>query len=208
MPGEAALVVLLALPFAGSVAAMLLPRSARGAGAWVAGGTALAATLITLSRYDAIQQGEILRFSVPWLPAGDLYQPLSYVQALSHLLAVIGQPVHWVGTSLGGLTGMVLAASANTPIRRMVINDIGPFLPWAPIRHIGSRLRDAPRLHHNLASGESRLRTVLAAFGPLTDEQWRHIAKHSFFPEIYGASIASRGVSIGTRSSGRSRVTS
>jgi multicomponent K+:H+ antiporter subunit A len=72
MPGEAALVVLLALPFAGSVAAMLLPRSARGAGAWLAAGTALAATLITLSRYDTIQQGEILRFSVPWLPAGDL----------------------------------------------------------------------------------------------------------------------------------------
>ncbi|MGH1574585.1 alpha/beta fold hydrolase [Methylobacterium sp. P31] len=75
---------------------------------------------------------------------------------------------------------MVLAA-ADTPIRRMVINDIGPFLPWAPMRQIGSRLRAAPQLHDTLAAGEARLRTVLAAFGPLTDEQWQHIAKHSFF---------------------------
>ena len=70
--GEAALVILVALPFAGSVAAMLLPPNARDAGAWLAGGTALAATLVTLSRYDAITQGEVLRLSVPWLPAGDL----------------------------------------------------------------------------------------------------------------------------------------
>ena len=70
--GEAALVMLVALSFAGSVAAMLLPPNARDMGAWLAGGTALAATLVTLSRYEAITQGEVLRFSVPWLPAGDL----------------------------------------------------------------------------------------------------------------------------------------
>src|SRR5688572_29732412 len=72
IPREAALVILVALPRAGSVAAMLLPANARDAGAWLAGGAALAATLVTLSRYDAITQGEILRLSVPWLPAGDL----------------------------------------------------------------------------------------------------------------------------------------
>ncbi|MDP4002274.1 alpha/beta fold hydrolase [Methylobacterium sp. NEAU K] len=123
-----------------------------------------------------------------WLKDPELYGLPQYAADMAALIGHlrIAGKVDWVGTSLGGLTGMVLAASANTPIGRMVINDIGPFLPWAPIRHIGSRLRDAPRLHHNLASGESRLRTVLAPFGSLTDEQWRHIAKHSFFPEPNG----------------------
>lgn len=123
-----------------------------------------------------------------WLKDPELYGLPQYAADMAALVAHLRVPgkIDWVGTSLGGLTGMVLAAAANTPIRRMVINDIGPFLPWAPIRHIGSRLRDAPRLHHNLASGESRLRTVLAAFGALTDEQWRHIAKHSFFREPNG----------------------
>ena len=123
-----------------------------------------------------------------WLKDPELYGLSQYASDMAALIAHlrVDGPIDWIGTSLGGLTGMVLAASRDTPIRRMVINDIGPFLPWAPVRHIGSRLRDAPRLHHNLASGESRLRTVLAPFGPLTDEQWRHIAKHSFFPEQNG----------------------
>ena len=82
---------------------------------------------------------------------------------------------------------MVLAAAANMPIRRMVNNDIGPFLPWAPaIRHIGSRLRDAPRLHHNLASGDITSAHRAGRVRIATDEQWRHIAKHSFFREPNG----------------------
>ena len=123
-----------------------------------------------------------------WLKDPELYGLPQYASDMAALIAHlrITGPIDWIGTSLGGLTGIVLAAAANTPIRRLVINDIGPFLPWAPIRHIGTRLRDAPRLHHNLASGESRLRTVLAPFGQLTDEQWRHIAKYSFFPEPNG----------------------
>ena len=41
-----------------------------------------------------------------WLPDPALYQPASYVAALAHLLAVIGRPVAWIGTSLGGICGM------------------------------------------------------------------------------------------------------
>ena len=43
----------------------------------------------------------------------------------------------WVGTSLGGLIGMVLAALPGSPIRRIVINDIGPYLPWAGLLRLG-----------------------------------------------------------------------
>ncbi|MFC6790487.1 alpha/beta fold hydrolase [Methylobacterium komagatae] len=123
-----------------------------------------------------------------WLRDPELYGLPQYAADMAALIAHLGLKgeIDWIGTSLGGLTGMVLASAQDTPIRRLVINDIGPFLPWAPIRHIGDRLRDAPRLHHNLASGESRLRIVLGAFGPLNDEQWRHLAKHSFFPDQNG----------------------
>ncbi|GJD34099.1 alpha/beta fold hydrolase [Methylobacterium aerolatum] len=123
-----------------------------------------------------------------WLRDPELYALPQYASDMAALIAHLGVTgtIDWIGTSLGGLTGMVLAAAQGTPIRRLVINDIGPFLPWAPIRQIGNRLRDAPRLHHNLASGESRLRTVLGDFGPLTDEQWRHIAVHSFVQEPTG----------------------
>ena len=56
-----ALIVLLALPFAGSIAAMLLPANARNAEAWLAGGIALATLLVTLGCYGAVAHGQVLR---------------------------------------------------------------------------------------------------------------------------------------------------
>ncbi len=49
-----------------------------------------------------------------WLPEPRLYEPLGYVQALAHLLAAIGRRVMWVGTSLGGICGMMVAAAPAT----------------------------------------------------------------------------------------------
>ena len=69
---EAGLVVLLALPFAGSIAAMLLRANARNAEAWLAGGVALAALFVTSRYYDAVAHGEVVKFAVAWLPSGDL----------------------------------------------------------------------------------------------------------------------------------------
>jgi multicomponent K+:H+ antiporter subunit A len=70
MPGQTALVLLLALPFAGSVAAMLLPANARTAAASLAGGVALAALYVTLQCYGDVAAGGVLRLAVAWLPAG------------------------------------------------------------------------------------------------------------------------------------------
>jgi pimeloyl-ACP methyl ester carboxylesterase len=113
-----------------------------------------------------------------WLPDPALYQPPSYVQALSHLLAFIDRPVHWVGTSLGGICGMIAADAPNTPIRRMVLNDIGPFLPKAALARIRDYVGAAPAFS-SLDDAEQYLRTVHSAFGTLTDAQWRHMAETS-----------------------------
>jgi pimeloyl-ACP methyl ester carboxylesterase len=112
-----------------------------------------------------------------WLPDPALYQPASYVAALSHLLAAIGRPVAWVGTSLGGICGMVVAAAAGQPITRLVLNDIGPFIPAASLRRIRDYLpgAEAPRFA-DMAAIEQHLRRVHAPFGPLSDDQWAFLA--------------------------------
>ena len=69
LSAEAALIVLLALPFAGSLVAMLLPANARNAEAWLAGACALAALSIAVTRYGDIAGGHVLRMAVPWLPS-------------------------------------------------------------------------------------------------------------------------------------------
>ena len=113
-----------------------------------------------------------------WLPDASLYQPLSYVQALSHLLAFIDRPVFWVGTSLGGICGMLLAATPGNPILRMVLNDVGPFVPKASLERIRDYLGDVPEFA-GVAEFEAYLRTIHAPFGKLTDAQWAEMASHS-----------------------------
>ncbi len=113
-----------------------------------------------------------------WLPQAALYQPLSYVQALSHLLAFIDRPVLWVGTSLGGICGMLIAAAPGTPIRRMVLNDIGPHIPKAALARIAQYVGTIPDFA-DMAGLEAYLRQVHAPFGELSDAQWSAMADHS-----------------------------
>ena len=63
------LLALLALPFAGSVAAAFFPANARNAEAWLAGAIALAAHLLAWSVYPEMSDGQVLRASASWLPA-------------------------------------------------------------------------------------------------------------------------------------------
>ena len=113
-----------------------------------------------------------------WLPDPALYNPASYVQALSHLLAFIDRKVLWVGTSMGGILGMLLAATPGNPITRMVLNDIGPFIPQAAIARIQGYIGTMPEFA-TLDEAEAYFRQVHAPFGELTGAQWRHMAEHS-----------------------------
>jgi pimeloyl-ACP methyl ester carboxylesterase len=114
-----------------------------------------------------------------WLPAGALYQPATYVTALAHLLAALNKPVMWVGTSLGGICGMMVAAAGNTPITRMVLNDIGPHIPAAALQRIRTYMTASPERFASVAALELHLRLIHAPFGQLTDAQWGHLARHS-----------------------------
>lgn len=96
----------------------------------------------------------------------------------AHLFGSERVIVDWVGTSMGGLIGMVLAAFPFTPIRRLVLNDVGPFIPAAALERIGSYVGLDPRFQ-SVEEIEIYFRKIAAPFGPLTDAQWRHLAVHS-----------------------------
>lgn len=126
------------------------------------------------------------RGSSDWLqdPTGYGY-PL-YMADLATLLARYeGCDISWIGTSMGGLLGMFLAAADKTPIRRLVMNDVGPFLPKAALERIVEYVGKAPTFS-SPASAESYLRTILAGFGPLSDAQWQHLTQHSVKAQTQG----------------------
>lgn len=109
--------------------------------------------------------------------AQDYGYPL-YLSDMAALIARAGvEQVDWVGTSMGGLIGMMLAAQPYTPIRRLVINDVGPLVPKAALERLSTYVGRSESFV-DLHAVNAYLRDVLAPFGPLTDAQWQHLADH------------------------------
>ena len=110
-----------------------------------------------------------------WLRDPVHYGYPQYCADMSALIARLDvTELDWVGTSMGGLIGMTLAAQAGTPIRKLVINDVGPFVPKAALLRIADYVGLDNRFS-SLIAVETHLRKVLAPFGPLTDAQWQHM---------------------------------
>jgi pimeloyl-ACP methyl ester carboxylesterase len=84
--------------------------------------------------------------------------------------------VAWVGTSMGGLLGMVLAAQPGTPIMRLVVNDIGPMIEPAALARIATYVGLDP-LFESFQALEAHVRAVSAPFGPLSDVQWERLSR-------------------------------
>jgi len=121
-----------------------------------------------------------------WLRRPEDYGYPFYVAAMAALIGRLGvDTLDWVGTSMGGLIGMMVAAQAATPIRRLVLNDVGPLVPKAAIEVIAGYVGHDPRFE-NLAAVAAYLRHIHAPFGKLTDAQWRHLATHSSAPADRG----------------------
>ena len=120
-----------------------------------------------------------------WLAVPEHYGLPQYCADLNALMARLeADRVDWVGTSMGGLIGMTLAAQPKTPLGRLVVNDIGPFIPEAAIERIAAYAGSDPRFA-DLAEAEAYLREVHAPFD-LSDAQWRHLAEHSVRPAEEG----------------------
>lgn len=113
-----------------------------------------------------------------WLRDKRHYAIPQYCADMTALLARLdARTVHWLGTSMGGLIGMALAAQDGTPISRLVLNDVGPVVTAASIARIGEFVGKAPGFA-TLDEAEAYIRFVSAPFGALSDEQWRHLTVH------------------------------
>ncbi|NJD35658.1 MAG: alpha/beta hydrolase [Betaproteobacteria bacterium] len=113
-----------------------------------------------------------------WLRNKSLYAIPQYCADMTTLLAKLNaEVVDWVGTSMGGLIGMALACQPETPIARLVLNDVGPVITATSLARIGSYLGAAPRFD-NIGQAEVFVRFVSAPFGKFSDEEWRHLTQH------------------------------
>jgi pimeloyl-ACP methyl ester carboxylesterase len=108
-----------------------------------------------------------------------LYVVPQYVADMVTLVARVtagDEGVHWFGTSMGGLIGIALASLPGTPIRRLVLNDIGPVLDPAAMARIGEYIGQDIRFD-SYEEGAAYVRAVSASFGPHSDAEWDKLAR-------------------------------
>jgi pimeloyl-ACP methyl ester carboxylesterase len=137
---------------------------------------ALAAALA--DRYRVVCPDMPGRGESDWLKNPMEYATPAYLNAAVTLVARLGiDEVDWVGTSMGGLLGMVYASLERTPIRRMVVNEAGPLVAAVALERIGTYVGKAPDFP-SVEAAEGYIRTISAPFGPHSDAEWRFLTEH------------------------------
>jgi pimeloyl-ACP methyl ester carboxylesterase len=149
--------------------------------------------------FDALARALLARSPVPlrvvcpdvvgrgrsdWLPDPMRYAFPTYGADMLHMLAQLhGQApiaaLDWVGTSMGGVIGMGLAGASHgplpAPVRRLVLNDVGPVIQWSALQRIGTYLGQTGKFESVQQAADAMLK-VSQGFGPHTAEQWLELS--------------------------------
>lgn len=125
-----------------------------------------------------------------WLEDPTGYQIPVYAADMLTLLAQLHaqSPIHvldWVGTSMGGLIGIGICGRPDAPlpqpVRKLVLNDVGPTLEWSALQRIGAYLGKSGEFA-NLQEAADAMWAISSSFGPHTPQQWLELSRHMVKP--------------------------
>ncbi len=121
-----------------------------------------------------------------WFGNKQNYNFLQYCADMNALIANLNvEKVHWIGTSMGGIIGMILSALPHTPIESLILNDVGPDLKRIELQRLGKYIGKAP----TFATQDDLFtyyKETYQAFGNLPETHWKKMALYSSFKEDYG----------------------
>ena len=118
-----------------------------------------------------------------WLADPMGYAIPAYVADMVTLLARLdAESVDWVGTSMGGLIGLGLASLSGSPLRSLVLNDVGPVIEPVSLQRIGSYLGQ-PAHWKTVDEAADALWAISQGFGPHTRAQWLALTRPQLKPE-------------------------
>ncbi len=122
-----------------------------------------------------------------WLVDPSLYQVPQYAADMLTLLMTLkgqgAQTIDWVGTSMGGLIGIAVAAQAalqpqlkSLMLRKLVLNDVGPVIQTASLQRIIGYL-GADKRFATEQEAVDYLWSLSTSFGHHTPEQWLALSR-------------------------------
>ncbi len=124
-----------------------------------------------------------------WLEDKDQYNYVTYTSDIFYLLGILGiDKVDWVGTSMGGIIAMLMGAYKPDLINKLVLNDIGTFVPGEALERIFDYVGKTA-LFDSRTAAERILKARMSSFGTLSEEHWQHIFKYSVI-EIAGGKFS------------------
>jgi pimeloyl-ACP methyl ester carboxylesterase len=150
--------------------------------------------------FDVLAQGLLARSARPlriicpdvagrgrsdWLQDPMGYAVPTYVADMLAMLAQLHaqapiKALDWLGTSMGGLIGMGICGTPNlplpVPVRRLVLNDVGPVIEWQAIQRIGAYLGKAGRFE-SVEQAAAAMWAISTSFGLHTPEQWLALSR-------------------------------
>lgn len=126
-----------------------------------------------------------------WLKDPMGYQIPAYVGDMLALLAHLKPgTLDWVGTSMGGLIGIALCGQPGlplaTPVRRLVLNDVGPAIRWEALERIGTYLGQTGRFD-SVEQAAAAMLAISASFGPHTPAEWLALSRPMVKPLADGS---------------------
>jgi pimeloyl-ACP methyl ester carboxylesterase len=143
------------------------------------------------SRVRVICPDVVGRGQSDWLKDPMGYQIPNYAADMLALLAQLKPAtLDWVGTSMGGLIGMVVCGQPGlplpVPVRRLVLNDVGPSIQWQALQRIGTYLGQTGRFA-SLQQAADAMWAISTGFGPHSPEQWLALSRHMVKPVADGS---------------------
>jgi pimeloyl-ACP methyl ester carboxylesterase len=126
-----------------------------------------------------------------WLSDPSAYQVPTYAMDMLALLAQLKPTsLDWVGTSMGGLIGMAVCGQPNlplsAPVRRLVLNDVGPAVAWVFVERLKTYLGKSVRFA-SLEQAAAAMWAISSSFGPHTPAQWLELSRHMVKPIADGS---------------------
>jgi len=140
-------------------------------------------------RYRVVCPDVVGRGRSDWLRDPGSYVLPQYVADMVTLIARLGiESVHWLGTSMGGLIGLTLAGQPGSPIRRLVLNDVGPKVNPEALARIGDYV-GKPMRFSSVEQAVDYITLISLGFGLRDREEWREITQSVLKPDGDGFTL-------------------
>ena len=131
------------------------------------------------SKFHVIAIDVVGRGESDWVDDKLYYNYDTYIEDMVQIISQLKlTKINLLGTSMGGVIGMGLSIQMPGLIDKMVLNDIGTFIPRSALVRIAKYITIMPEFN-SFQEAKAFFKVILVNFGIKEEQHWDHIVTHS-----------------------------